>query len=894
MSARSQRQRSSTAASSPPESTKATAELQLLLDNLSTTLRTRTDNIYPDLATLIDQTQSIRRYLIAAPQASRANHDFRHLRGFQILLDTLRAFSGFYHPTKRDQKDKTKLFELLEIILGVLAQTFREHYGNRRYFKRRVEGGGWAALEQAIASIGIGGSESDVWSETQLLGHLLSFALDDKRFESLCEKAAEMHPSVERQDRRTDGRDTNTLPTIAESSDGTSSLDIIVGDEEILAFVDSKLQQTVGESALLRNADVVPILIDFWKTIPRDADTSVNPAALVVILTLTKIASVSNHNLLALHATDILSTLLPLAFEQESPLSTPEKRAVEALCGPLMSLGVNKLNDVQYLLCSKSSDAADFLLRTMKASHGPAYIQFDLSLNGYASIELPTLGRSFPPPSSVAGYTFTAWIYVDRFDPNAHTTIFGAFDTTQTCFVLAYLERDTHNFILQTSVTSSRPSVRFKSTVFKKRRWYHIAVVHRRPRTMTSSKASLYVDGEFAEQVKCQYPSPPPPSNPGNDSFASFTSTAAKLNPVQAFLGTPQDLSTRLGPGVVFSRWSLASAHLIEDVLSDDLIAVYYQLGPRYNGNFQDCLGSFQTYEASAALGMRNELMHPGKDENSDILAAIREKASTLVPEHRILLSILPTAVLGDDDRHRAHETQLLRGLNQTASNNLYQLTHNNGTSLAINAAIPSINEALTRAQGTTVLTGEPVVIVPQSLDDTLWRLGGFAGIALKLVENATTKDEIVRVVETLFESIKGSWRNSEAMERENGYAILAALLRGKIGAGVVISSKGSTADSSSMTIEDRERLGFQLLSLVLEFVGYNHEKPEESFIINPLAYRVLLVDFDMWRKTAPITQKLYYKQFITFGVNSKFHQFNSRRLFRMRKLIAGGICMKF
>jgi hypothetical protein len=41
---------------------------------------------------------------------------------------------------------------------------------------------------------------------------------------------------------------------------------------------------------------------------------------------------------------------------------------------------------------------------------------------------------------------------------------------------------------------------------------------------------------------------------------------------VQAFLGTPQDLSARLGKGVVFSRWSLASAHLLEDVLSDDLI----------------------------------------------------------------------------------------------------------------------------------------------------------------------------------------------------------------------------------------------------------------------------------------------------------------------------------
>lgn len=311
---------------------------------------------------------------------------------------------------------------------------------------------------------------------------------------------------------------------------------------------------------------------------------------------------------------------------------------------------------------------------------------------------------------------------------------------------------------------------------------------------------------------------------------------------------------------------------------------MYYRLGPRYHGNFQDCLGSFQTYEASAALGMRNELIHPGKDDESDILKAIREKASLLLPESRVLLSILPTAVLGADERQKSYESQLIRGLSRVASNNLFQLTNNTGTLLAVNAAVPNINEALSRVQGSSILAGEPVVIVPQALDDTFWRLGGFTGIALKLVERADTKDSIVRAVETVFESINNSWRNSEAMEKENGYAILGALIRGKIDAGVVVSSRSGISDGSKMSTKEKDQLGFQLLSLVLDFLGYKHENPEESFIINPLAYRILLVDFDMWRKTAPVTQKLYYRQFITFGVQSKFHQFNSRRLLRMRK----------
>ncbi|KAH6705170.1 hypothetical protein BKA61DRAFT_144345 [Leptodontidium sp. MPI-SDFR-AT-0119] len=862
MSTKSRRPRSSTAASTPPESTKATAEIQLLLDNLSQTLRTRSDNTYPDLSTLIDQSKSIRQYLIASPEAGRACDDFRHLHGFQILLDTLRAFSGFYHPTKRSQKDKTQLFGLFESILGILGQTFREHYGNQRYFKRRVEGGGWAALEQAIASIGVGGSESDPWSEAQLFGRLLSFALDDKRLEALCQTVVELYPGE------------NQAEQASKNPGHVASK-----DKKILEFVNTKLEEIVGDHALLYNSDIVPTIIDFWATLPRQPNTSVNPAALVVIQVLKKVASVSKHNLMSLHGTGILSTLLPLAFDSGT-LGATERDCVESLCGSLISLGINTLNDAQYLVCSKSPRAADFLLQSMKESHGPSYIQFDLSLHGFASIELPTLGRTFPPPSTSAGYTFTAWIYIDQFDAKSFTTIFGAFDASQTCFLLAYFD-EARNFILQTSVVGSRPSVRFKSTVFKERCWYHVAIVHRRARTLTASKASLYVDGEFAEEVKCQYPAAPP-SNASTDSFTSFTSSTSKPNPVQGFVGTPRDLSSKLGPGVVFSRWSLASFHLFEDVLSDDLIAVYFRLGPRYKGNFQDCLGSFQTYEASAALGMRNDLMHPGKEENSDILSAIRDKASNMVPESRIILSILPTAVFRDDDRHKSHESQLLRGLNQASSSNLFQLTHNNATSIAVNGAVPSINEALVRQHGTSILTGDPVVVVPQSLDDAMWRLGGFAGIALKLVENANTKDDIVRAVETLFESIKGSWRNSEAMEKENGYAILGALIRGKVGAGIVVSSK-LAPEPSLMDSDDREKLSFQLLSLVLDFVGYNHQRPEESFIINPLAYRILLVDFDMWRKSATITQKLYYKQFVVFGVNSKFHQFNSRRLFRMR-----------
>lgn len=896
MSALPHRQRSTTATSIPPPVTESATALNVALEQLSSTLRSSSETQSALLTKLTARLQTVRQCLINAPESAPGKETFRHLHGFSVILDTLRAASGYYHPTKRTQVEKENLFGLLGDTFGLLSEVFRNHHGNRRYFKKRVEGGGWVALEQAIASIGFGGNESDTWSENQLFSSLLAFAIDDEKLKSLCQDIQHqdgpdgsknaIQASKNKNKADTDALNSNNIvpPVKQPESVGDRSGNGSVADMDLAALMDRNIRTVLGQNTLLVNKDISPTIIGFWKALPRSRPLSDAPAALTVILALSRLSSLSKFNLLALHSTGILSTLLQLAFGNDVGLASYEREAVERLCTSLTSLGVSTLSDARYLLLSKSTRAVDFLLQTIKFPQSPPHIHFDLSLNGFASIELPTLGRSFPPSSSLAGYTFTAWVHIDQFDVNAHTTIFGAFDSSQTCFVLAYLERDTHNFILQTSVTSARPSVRFKSTVFKENRWYHIAVVHRRPRTMTSSKAALYVDGEFAEQVKCQYPASPPPLNSSTDSLASFaSSSSSKTTPVQAFLGTPQDLSAQLGQGMVFSRWSLASAHLFEDALSDDLLAVHYRLGPRYNGNFQDCLGSFQTYEASAGLGMRNELMHPGKDEKSDILTAIREKASTLMPESHVLLSILPSAVLGDETRGEGEPVQLIRGLSRSASSNLFQLTRN-GTSVAVNAAVPCIDEALNRANGTAVLTGDPVVIVPQSLDDTMWRLGGCVAPGLKLVADASTREDIVRGVEILFESVKGNWRNSEAMEREDGYAILGALIRGKVGAGPIIPTNTPKSEASSLNSSEREKLSFELLSLVLGFVGYNHELPEDSVINNPLAYRILLVDSDMWRKTAILTQRLYYKQFVSFGVSSKYHVFNSRRLLRMRK----------
>ncbi|KAI0172638.1 beach-domain-containing protein [Hypoxylon sp. FL1284] len=869
MSLRPGRYRSSTSASTPLATSKATEVLQTLLDTISTVLRTPSSNGYPKFEALLGPIEQVQQHLSATAPPSSVQDDFRHLHGFHRLFDLLRSFSGFYNPQKRDENEKRSFFDLLNAVFGVLAAAFRGHPGNRRYFRTRVEDGGWDALEQIIASIGLGGSDSDLWTSCQLFGKLFALSLNDAAFDRLCCSAIL--------------EDSTPWVLVAPTDSGIGEDGTRSEDHEVarvgaqVASIEAAIQKTVGPGSALQNPEAIRTIVDFWESLPRDKNTPENTASLLVLKVLSAIVGVSNTNLCLVHETGVLSRFLKFAFDEDSSLNDAEREVVLTLCRSLMPFGVNRLVDAQELLLNPSLSSSDFCLEVMQKYGSPPFVQFDLSQHGHSSIELPSLGRAFPPQSS-SGYTFTAWVRVDQFDPRSHTTIFGAFDSTQTCFLLAYLEKDTRNFILQTSVTSHRPSVRFRNFAFKEGRWYHIVVVHRRPKTMTPSKASLYVNGEFVEQIRASYPAPPPLSNGSTESFASFTSSSHKTMPVQAFLGTPRELSSHLGTGLISSKWSLGTAHLFDDVLSEDFLSVPSRLGTHYQGNFQDCLGGFQTYTASAALGLRNDLVSSGKDD-SDIMKVIRDKASNVVPEQKILLSVMPSSIF----REKEHfgESQLFRALSRGPASTLVQMVLRNGTGIAINTALPSINDALVRSNGVAVLTGNPIVAAPQFFDDALWQLSGFTPLALKLVERASSSEALVRAVEMVFLCINSSWRNSEAMEKDGGYAILAVLLKAKLGFGGP-ANEGVT-EKIALQGTEKDKLCLQLLSLVLGFVGYKHEDALDSVIINPLAYRILLVDFDGWRRCGALVQELYYKQFVTFAVMSKYHQYNNRRLLRMR-----------
>ncbi|KAL5115326.1 beige protein-like 1 [Pleosporales sp. CAS-2024a] len=840
------------------------AELRSLSQELAAAAHTAP----PTAPVLQSQSSALRRMrqlLIDSNDHTHTKDAFRHAHGFDVLLLTIRSLAGFYRPAQLSAPDRIDFFDVIKAALDVLSHALDEHAGNRRFFAKRVQDGGWSALEQALGSTGIFGRQSestrDDAGQEQLFGCLFAFALGEDTMTRIF-------------------RDIDTK--VQEAHDAELDLD--------LAPLRAQIRTVFSGSEVLQNPDIIPTILHFWQGLSggHAPGTKSKPLSLAVLIAILDITTLSAYNKAALHVTGVLSTMLPLLFDNKC--ASTEAGLLEDLCNTLVEFGINKLDDAYYLFrkAATSAPAANFLLRAMTSSRGPPFIQFDLSLHGFSAVELPDMGRPFPPVSPGSGYTFATWMRVDKFDTNCHTTLFGAYDDTQTCFLMAYLEKDTRCFILQTYMGHAAgvvPSVRFKKAPrFEEGRWYHIAIVHRRAKAigMGSAKASLFIDGEFTETMKAYYPAHPPVLDSSQESFASMSSSTSKHH-ILAFLGTPRNLAPRLGRNVLASKLSVASFHLFSESLSDELIAVYHKLGPRYCGNFQDRLGSFQTYRTSAELHVYNEMLHPGREEKSEIVAAIRSNASQLVPESKILLSFSPSSVMDDDDRNAIDESQLIKSLSRESAKTLHKYTRAHSTPIIINAAVPSVNDALSQARGFGRLSGDPVVVVPQSLDDAIWRIGGCVAVGLKLVQAAQTLDAMLRAVQILLEAIGGNWRNCEAMEQRNGFAVLAEVIRQKLGfalGGLVMRNPASL----DVTLEECETFIKQLLSEILQFVGYDEQHPTESLIINPLAYRVLLVDLEIWRRATSLdTQKLYYAQFVHFAKGSKHHHYNAKRFQRIR-----------
>lgn len=398
---------------------------------------------------------------------------FRHGGGFERVLELLRSVN----PRDDKANDKGNYFgtfvRLIRNLLRLLSEALCDHLGNERYFNKHLDG--WKALNASFERIQkclfeISDAHVVARDCAALYDTLLALALRVDDYDHLS---------------KTVERNASDAPSEPQHDITVTSHTIIWHPYACSGVLQLALRSSELESAA-RNETLLNVSANVFECIVQ-------------------LSKISTRNTTALWRTNILSEVIRTAFSATLP---------ELCRGHLMRLlltlgspGLNTLDDVAFLFdkATESDTARANLLALLRSSKEPAFVQFDLSLHGFSSIEVPRLPQAFPPS---IGYALTAWVRIDEYDPNSHTTLFGAFDANQTCFVLMYLEKDSHQLILQTSIRAPNPSVRFKSTRFERSKWYHVALVQRMNFPDPSqSMASLFVNGQFAEHRKCNYPS---------------------------------------------------------------------------------------------------------------------------------------------------------------------------------------------------------------------------------------------------------------------------------------------------------------------------------------------------------------------------------------------------
>ncbi|KAI8967889.1 hypothetical protein BDF20DRAFT_828883, partial [Mycotypha africana] len=294
-------------------------------------------------------------------------------------------------------------------------------------------------------------------------------------------------------------------------------------------------------------------------------------------------------------------------------------------------------------------------------------------------------------------------------------------------------------------------------------------------------------------------------------------------------------------------------------VLGKETINLMFNLGARYKSLFQDSLHQYQTNEATTALitsfrttakshRLRKELAH----SPHAFLISLKDGhfLQQQVSENKILLAIFASNFLSEGAQ---------AGLISTKFNMITEVTIkdeiDNGSRILLNSAIAKVGVAMRHLEYMVHLKGNPLVAYPLGLDESIWNIGG-CGIALKLVELSKTKEMLCKSTSILFELIRYSWRNSKDIERCHGYEIYAYLLKCK-----------------------RDLISTELLDLILVFIGKNTQELENSTINNPLAYRYIVLNFNIWKKTPLVVQKTHLDQFILFFETSKARHYNSKRL---------------
>ncbi|KAI9232881.1 MAG: hypothetical protein BYD32DRAFT_374162 [Podila humilis] len=652
-------------------------------------------------------------------------------------------------PKRRQRRDpqtderiptKADMIELFTKVFSVLSESMRDHPGNNNYFEEHI---GFGSLADALQLTGVFGPHGDAAS---MLGILFAFAIQNE-----------------------------------------SVLNIFDDPEEVENTPEMVAKWLNSPKICVQNSHVV---LGIWKICMNLQNQE--SLAFCGMMSLFALSCANRRNQVLMGQTGLLDELLRALFDSPTQLalengndnSSDENNVMRdimsRLSKRLIEMGMSsvgfrylmeKFSATKEISFGECSGLLDMLLHGVTHSRWPSFVQFD----GYSRLDLRSLGNHNFPPTS--GYTFLAWLCIESFDDELAIQILEISDEDQRCFLSVEIEAETHKLVVS---VSHHHSVSF-NFAFEIGRWYHLALVHAKPK-LTIPGGSL------------------------------------------------------------------------------SIMDVLYNLSPRYHGNFQDSLGKFQTYETSTALNInleaarrRSSPSSRNHEEQVALMNAIRGTIGNSIPEDKLVFAFSGGNLLDSAD---TRTVGALAGIQQK----------DQFCRILFNSAIPRIHRGINPLSAIGILVGNPLVAAPRGLDDSIWKVGGCV-VALRIVESAKDTATLEKAVLLLDQLIRCSWRNSEDMERIFGYEILGYILKQK-----------------------KTLFSIEMMNTLLSVVGMDLEYPDDSVITNSFAFRHLMLDLDIWRKTDIEIQLLHLEQFKIFLQHSHKSSLNVKRLSTMhvvKKMLA-------
>ncbi|KAG0008861.1 hypothetical protein BGZ80_002980 [Entomortierella chlamydospora] len=499
-------------------------------------------------------------------------------------------------PKRRQRRDpktneriptKADMLELFTKVFYVLSESMRDHPGNSSYFEEHI---GFGSLADALQLTGVFGPNGDA---AKMFGILFAFA------------------------------------TLNESV-----LHIFDDPEEIEHTPEMVAKWLNSPAVCVQSPHVV---LGIWRICMglRDQES----LAFCVMMSLFALSCANRRNQVLMGQTALLDELLkalfenpPLAIDNGADTSFEDgnvmREIMSRLAKRLIEMGMSsvgfrylmeKFSATEEISFGECSGLLDMLLHGVTHSRWPSFVQFD----GYSRLDLRSLGsHNFPPAN---GYTFLAWLCIESFDEELGIQILEISDDDQRCYFSVQIEPETHKLVVS---VSHHQSVAFNFVAFEIGRWYHLALVHSKPKlTAPTGSLSVYIDGILGDKVKCPYLSSP-------------------NGEVKCYLGRhqkPKMMAKKEGSTL---SWNLGPCYLVDEPLEVQIMDVLYNLSTRYHGNFQDSLGKFQTYETSTALNINLEAARRRSSPNSRnheeqvaLMNAIRGTIGNSIPEDKLVFA---------------------------------------------------------------------------------------------------------------------------------------------------------------------------------------------------------------------------------------------------------------